>query len=98
MSDTTRFRLSTLPPLAEFLVQRAQQNEQLQAALDDGLADYTEGAEVMLTALRALLDEYLSEGQQRQHEVDQWHEPFKWLALSDQLEVIETFRNLLGDD
>ncbi|UOQ96618.1 hypothetical protein MUN81_15385 [Hymenobacter sp. 5317J-9] len=94
----TRFRLSTLPALAPFLVQRAQTNEPLQAALDDGLADYTEGAEVMLTALRALLDEWLHEGQQTLFEVDEFADPYKWLAMSDQLEVVQTFRNLLGED
>jgi hypothetical protein len=94
----TRFRLSTLPDLAPFLVQRAQANEQLQAALDDGLADYTEGAEVMLTALRALLDEWLHEGQQALFETDEFGEPYKWLAMNDQMEVVATFRQLLGED
>ncbi|MBF9239467.1 hypothetical protein I2I05_18890 [Hymenobacter sp. BT683] len=94
----TRFRLSTLPALAGFLVQRAQGNAQLQAALDDGLADYEEGAQVMLTALRALLDEYLEEGQQLLFQTNQFAEPYKWLAMTDQLEVVQTFRNLLGED
>ena len=79
-------------------MQRAQQNEQLQAALDDGLADYTEGAEVVLTALRALLDEWLHEGQQALFEIDQFGDAYKWLAMTDQLEVVQTFRNLLGED
>jgi len=94
----SRFSLSSLPQLAPFLVQRAQINEELQAALDDGLEDYTEGAEVMLTALRALLDEYLYEGQQQLFETNQGLEPFKWLAISDQLEAVQTFRDLLGQD
>jgi hypothetical protein len=92
-----RYSLSSLPPLAPFLVRRAQANEELQAALDDGLADYTEGAEVMLTALRALLDEYLSEGQQQLCETSQALEPFKWLATADQLAAVQTFRDLLGE-
>ena len=94
----SRFSLSSLPQLAPFLVQRAQQNEELQAALDDGLEDYTEGAQVMLTALRALLDEYLHEGQHLLFETNQGLEPFKWLAISDQLEAVQTFRDLLGED
>jgi hypothetical protein len=95
---TSRFSLSSLPQLAPFLVQRAQTNEELQTALDDGLADYTEGAEVMLTALRALLDEYLHEGRQQLVETNQGLEPFKWLAISDQLEAVQAFRDLLGED
>ena len=94
----TRFRLSPLPKLATFLVQRAQQNEVLQAALDDGFEDYSEGAEVMLSALRALLDEYLDEGQDVMRHTDEFGEPYKWLAIADQLEVVQTFRNLLGED
>ena len=94
----SRFSLSSLPPLAPFLVQRAQQNEELQAALDDGLEDYTEGAEVILTALRVLLNEYLHEGQQLLVETNQGMEPFKWLAMSDQLEAVQLFRDLLGED
>ncbi|MBO2007557.1 hypothetical protein [Hymenobacter negativus] len=93
----SRFTLSVLPQLAPFLVQRAQANEALQAALDDGLEDYTEGAEVMLTALRALLDEYLHEGQQQLFETNQALEPFTWLAISDQLEAVQAFRDLLGE-
>jgi hypothetical protein len=94
----SRFSLSSLPQLAPFLVQRAQANEELQAALDDGLEDYTEGAEVILIALRALLNEYLHEGQQLLYETNQSLEPFKWLAISDQLEAVQTFRDLLGEE
>ncbi|WP_210521909.1 hypothetical protein [Hymenobacter terricola] len=96
--STSRFALSPLPALATFLVQRAQGNEQLQAALDDGLEDYMEGAEVMLTALRALLDEWLSDGQEVLFTTNEFTEPYKWLAIADQLEVVQTFRNLLGED
>ena len=94
----SHFTLASLPSLAPFLVQRAQTNEQLQAALDDGLEDYTEGAEVMLTALRALLNEYLQEGQHQLFETNQALEPYKWLAIADQLEAVQTFRDLLGED
>lgn len=88
-------RLSPLPDVAAFLVQRAQVHQPLQDALDDGLEDYTEGAEVILTALRALLDEWLEEGRQQSYEVNKDAEPFKWLALSDHLEIVEQFRQLL---
>jgi hypothetical protein len=88
-------RLSPLPDVAAFLVQRAQSNDELQAALDDGLDDYTQGAEVVLTALRALLDEWLDEGRQQSYEVNRDAEPFKWLALSDHLEIVQHFRDLL---
>ena len=96
--SNSRFNLSTLPPLGAFLVERAQHNDELQAALDDGLADYTEGAEVILTALRALLDAYLEEGQQLQFRTNEFTDPYKWLAITDQLEVVQTFRSLLGGD
>jgi len=96
--SNSRFNLSPLPPLGAFLVARAQGNDELQAALDDGLADYTEGAEVILRALRALLDIWLEEGQQGQHEVNQFLEPYKWLAITDHLEAVQTFRNLLDHD
>lgn len=88
-------RLSPLPAVAAFLVQRAQSNQQLQDALDDGLDDYTQGAEVIVTALRDLLDEWLEEGRQQSYEVNQGTEPFKWLAISDHLEIVQQFRDLL---
>lgn len=91
----SRFTLSPLPPLGAFLVERAQRNEELQAALDDGLEDYTQGATVVLTALKALLDEWLEEGQQGQREVNQFTEPYKWLAIAEHLAAVQTFRNLL---
>ena len=96
--SNSRFNLSPLPPLGAFLVTRAQDNDELQAALDDGLANYTEGAEVVLKALRALLDQWLEEGQQEQYRVDQFLEPYKWLAITDHLEAVQTFRNLLSQD
>lgn len=96
--SNSRFNLSPLPPLGAFLVVRAQDNDELQAALDDGLADYREGTEVILTALRALLDQWLEEGQQVQYGVDQFLEPYKWLAITDHLEAVQVFRNLLGAD
>ncbi len=93
--STTRFNLSALPALADFLVQRAQTNDTLQSALDDGLEDYTQGAEVILDALRALLDEWLEEGQQALYEANEFAEPFKYLAISDQLAAVQAFRDLL---
>ena len=88
-------RLSPLPDVAAFLVQRAQGNDELQAALDDGLDDYTQGAEVVLTALRDLLDAWLNEGQETLLNTSQGAEPFKWLAISDHLEIVQQFRQLL---
>jgi hypothetical protein len=88
-------RLSPLPAVAAFLVQRAQRHEPLQAALDDGLADYTQGAEVILEALRALLDEGLQEGQQVLDETNPFADPFQVLAVTDHLQVVQAFRELL---
>ena len=91
----TRFRLSPLPPVAAFLVQRAQTHQPLQDALDDGLEDYEQGAEVIVEALRALLDAWLAEGEEQLLRVNEFTEPFKWLAMTDHLEVVQGFRQLL---
>ena len=64
-------------------------------ALDDGLEDYTQGAEVVVKALCALLDEWLNEGHEVLHNTDQMGNPYVWLAIKDHLEVIEAFRRLL---
>jgi len=91
----TRLRLSPLPEVAAFLVQRAQQNHELQDALDDGLENYTQGAEVIMKALAVLLDEWLEEGALVLHNTDQFTDPHAWLAISDHLEVVQQFRELL---
>ena len=90
-----RLRLSPLPPVAAFLVAHAQGNEELQAQLDDGLEDYTQGAEVVLEGLRAGLDAWLEEGRETLYRTSQGAEPFVWLAISDHLEIVEQFRELL---
>jgi hypothetical protein len=93
--STTFFRLSPLPYLPSFLIQRAQTNEELQAALDDGLEDYTEGAKVILTALRDLLDDWLNEAREELYNTNQFTDAYKWLAINDHIAVVQAFRDLL---
>ncbi|MGI4871235.1 MAG: hypothetical protein ACRYFX_08665 [Janthinobacterium lividum] len=91
MATDARFRLSPLPEVAAFLVERAQGHEPLQDAIVDEEVD----AEVVLEALRMLLDTWLEEGRELHYQVDQFTEPYTWLAISDHLEAVQTFRDLL---
>ena len=61
------------------------------------LVERTGGNKRMLTVMRELLDAYLEEGQQLQFQTDEFADPYQWLAITDQLEVVQTFRNILGE-
>lgn len=89
------YRLSPLPAVADFLLERAPQNQDLQDALDDGLEDYVEGGEVIMQALRWGLDEWLSESRYLLMSTNQFTQPFVWLAGSAHIEAVQAFRDLL---
>jgi hypothetical protein len=89
------YRLSPLPAVADFLLERAPHNEDLQAALDDGLEDYAEGGEVIMKALRAGLDEWLDEASYQLRGTNEFTQPFVWLAGSAHIEAVQAFRDLL---
>lgn len=110
MAIDTRFRLSRLQPLAHYLVQGADIDSGLADSLEaelppkeadkllkllDKLLQEPRGAEVLLLTMRYLLDEWLAEGNGSLHRINQDLEPFPWLATSDHLEVVQTFRRLL---
>jgi hypothetical protein len=110
MPVDTRFRLSRLQPLAEYLAQGADIDSGLAEALEaelppkeadklvkllDKLLQEPRGAEVLLLTIRYLLDEWMAESSEVLYQTKQDLEPFPWLATSDHLEVVQTFRELL---
>jgi hypothetical protein len=110
MPVDTRFRLSRLQPLAQYLAQGADIDSGLADALEaelppkeadkllkllDKLLQEPRGAEVLLLTMGYLLDEWMAESSGVLHRINQDLEPFPWLASSDHLEVVKTFRRLL---
>ncbi len=102
--------LSRLQPLAPHLAQGSTIDSGLLEALEavlppkkvdavvkllDKLLEHPLGARVLLLTLRFQLDAWLEEGQERLLCINQGAEPFEWLATSDHLEVVQTFRALL---
>ena len=89
------FRLSTLPALGPYLIERAQHQPDLVAALDAG--DYTQGAALGVATLGSLLDKWLAEGQQQLDQTNQATDTYtyKYLAIHAHLAAVQTFRELL---
>jgi hypothetical protein len=110
MAIDTRFQLSRLQPLAEYLAHGADIDSRLFEALEealpgketdkllkllDKLLQEPRGALSLLLTMRYVLDEWLTEGQATLWRTNQGLEPYAWLATSDHLEVVQTFRQLL---
>lgn len=102
--------LSKLPPLAPHLAQGIDIDSGLMEVLEallppkkldavvkllDKLLEHPLGARVLLLTLRFRLDEWLEEGEEKLQVVNRDLDPYAWLATSDHLEVVQTFRELL---
>ena len=102
--------LSKLQPLAPYLAQGADIDSGLMDVLQDALPEKQvdklaklldklllepRGAQVLVLALTYLLDEWLREGDDALKCINRDLDPFAWLATSDHLEVVQTFRELL---
>lgn len=102
--------LSKLQPLAQRLAQGADIDSGLLDVLQDALPEKQadklaklldkllqepRGAQVLALALTYLLDEWLREGVNTLSGINKGLDPYAWLATSDHLEVVQTFRELL---
>lgn len=102
--------LSRLPPLAPYLGQGADIDSELLEALEealpakqvdklvkllDKLLQEPLGARVLVLTVTYLLDEWLREGDDQLSRISKELDPYTWLATSDHMEVVQTFRELL---
>jgi|GEM_PF-2389943 len=110
MAADLRFRLSTLQPLSEFLVQGLDPTAGLLDTLEESLPgrsndkmlealakllEHERSTEAIVRTVAYLLDEWLQKSDVKLMRVNQQMEPFTWLATSDHLEVVQHFRQLL---
>lgn len=110
MATDSRFALSRLEPLRQYLVQSVDMEAGLLDALEealpakgldklvkllDNLLQHPRGAEVLTLTFCFLLDEWLRDADERLQRTNQGADPFTWLATSDHVEVVQTFRDLL---
>ena len=61
----------------------------------DKLLQEPQGAQVLPLTMTYLLDEWLGEGDEKLRRINKDLDPYTWLATSDHLEVVQTFRQLL---
>jgi hypothetical protein len=102
--------LSRLQPLSTYLVQGVDIDSGLMDALEevldrkqldnvvkllDKLLEHPLGARVLVLTMTYLLDEWMREGDDRLTRGSRDLDPYAWLATSDHLEVVQTFRELL---
>ena len=102
--------LSRLQPLAQYLNQGADIDSGLLDTLEavlppkqadklakllDKLLQEPGGPQVLALTMTYLLDEWLREGDDRLSRLSRDLDPYTWLATSDHLEVVQTFRELL---
>ena len=105
-----RFELSRLQPLNQYLARGTDIDsglaDELEAALPlkqtaklvkllDKLLQEPLGAQVLALTMTYLLDEWLREGDDKLSLLNRDVDPYAWLATSDHLEVVQTFRELL---
>jgi hypothetical protein len=105
-----QFRLSRLESLSQYLAQGADIDSGLADALEaelppkqvdkllkllDKLLQEPLGAQVLALTMTYLLDEWLREGDDTLSRINKDLDPYTWLATSDHLEVVQTFRQLL---
>ena len=110
MPISVNFLLSKLQPLAPYLAQGADIDSGLLDVLQDALPEKQadnlaklldkllqepRGAQVLMLAMTYLLDEWLREGADTLSCINKDLDPYAWLATSDHLEVVQTFRELL---
>jgi hypothetical protein len=102
--------LSRLQPLAQYLMQGADIDSGLMDALEaelppkqadklgkllDKLLQEPQGAQALVVTMTYLLDEWLREGEDKLSRINRDIDPYTWLATSDHMEVVQTFRELL---
>lgn len=95
--------LSRLQPLAQYLSQGADIVSGLADALEAALPPKQAykllqepgGAQVVALTMTYLLDEWMREGEELLTRINRDTDPYTWLATSDHLEVVQTFRELL---
>ncbi len=102
--------LSRLQPLAQYMVQGVDIDSGLLEALEevipakeadklakllDKLLQEPRGAQALVLTMTYLLDEWLREGDDKLSRINKDLDPYAWLATSDHLEVVQTFRELL---
>ena len=102
--------LSRLQPLRAYLAQGADIDSELLEALEaalpkkqvdklvkllDKLLQEPDGAQVLVLTMTFLLDEWLRVGDRALERISKDLDPYAWLATSDHLEVVQTFRQLL---
>jgi hypothetical protein len=102
--------LSRLQPLAQYLAQGADIDSGLMDVLEEALPEKEalklgklldklllepNGTRVLMLAMTYLLDEWLREGDELLLRINKDADPYTWLATSDHLEVVQTFRELL---
>lgn len=110
MPVDTRFQLSRLQPLAEYLAQGVDIDsglaDELEAALPpkqadklvkllDKLLQEPRGAQVLALTITYLLHEWVKESDDVLSRINQGLDPYAWLATSDHLAVVLAFRELL---
>jgi hypothetical protein len=110
MALPVTLNLSRLQPLAQYLAQGVDIDSGLADALEaqlppkkvdsvvkllDKLLQEPLGAQVLAITMTYLLDEWLREGGEMLTRVNKELDPYTWLATSDHLEVVQTFRELL---
>ena len=102
--------LSRLQPLAQYIAQGADIDSGLLDVLEEALPEKQadklaklldkllqepNGARVLVLTIGYLLDEWLREGGDTLSRLNKDLDPYAWLATSDHLEVVQTFRELL---
>jgi len=110
MALDTRFRLSRLQPLDQYLAQSisidAGLADELEAMLPpkqadklvkllDNLLQQPRGAQVLALTLTYLIQEWVKESDEVLSSINRDLDPYTWLATNDHLEVVQTFRQLL---
>jgi hypothetical protein len=110
MPIPANIHLSRLQPLSQYLVQSIDIDSGLMDALEevlppkeadklakllDKLLQEPRGAQVMALTIAYLLDEWLREGEDQLSRVNRDLDPYTWLATSDHMEMVKTFRELL---
>jgi hypothetical protein len=96
MSDqATRLALSPLPPMSSWLVEHGVRDEDLTEAVDNA-DSYAEVAPAVVDALGRALDEWLEYSNTKRYEKDAFTEPYVYLAMTEHIEVVQAFRDLLN--
>lgn len=102
--------LSKLRPLAQYLAQGTDIDSGLMDVLEEALPEKQadkvaklldkllqepQGARALVLTMTYLLDEWLREGDDTLTRINKDLDPYTWLATSDHLEVVQTFRELV---